>query len=54
MKHLPNIITLLRFAGAFSLLLCDVTGVVFWVIPLFQSSSLLLWRPLPPYRKGIS
>ena len=39
MKHLPNIITLLRFASAFSLLLCDVTGVVFWVIYGFCGTS---------------
>ena len=32
MKQLPNIITLLRIAGSFGLLLCDVTGVVFWLI----------------------
>ena len=32
MTHLPNIITLLRIAGSFGLLLCDVTGVVFWII----------------------
>ena len=32
MKHLPNIITLLRIAGSLDLLLCDVTGVVFWLI----------------------
>ena len=32
MKHLPNIITLIRVAGSFSLLLCDVTGMVFWGI----------------------
>ena len=29
---LPNIITLLRIAGSLGLLLCDVTGVVFWII----------------------
>ena len=32
MTQLPNIITLLRIAGSFSLLLCDVTDVVFWLI----------------------
>ncbi len=32
MTQLPNIITLLRIIGAISLLLCDVTGVVFWII----------------------
>ena len=32
MKHLPNIITLIRVAGSFSLLLCDMTGTVFWGI----------------------
>ncbi len=32
MKQLPNIITLLRIAGSLGLLLCDVTGVVFWII----------------------
>jgi CDP-diacylglycerol--glycerol-3-phosphate 3-phosphatidyltransferase len=32
MTQLPNIITLLRIAGSISLLLCDVTGVVFWII----------------------
>ena len=32
MKQLPNIITLLRIAGSAGLLLCDVTGVVYWII----------------------
>ena len=32
MTQLPNVITLLRIAGSFGLLLCDVTGVVFWII----------------------
>ena len=32
MKLLPNIITLLRIAGSFGLLLCDVTGVAYWII----------------------
>ena len=32
MKQLPNIITILRIAGSLGLLLCDVMGVVFWLI----------------------
>ena len=32
MTQLPNIITLLRIAGSLGLLLCDVKGVVFWII----------------------
>ena len=32
MTQLLNIITLLRIAGSLGLLLCDVTGVVFWLI----------------------
>ncbi len=32
MPQLPNIITLLRIAGSFGLLLCNVTGVAFWLI----------------------
>ena len=32
MTQLPNIITLLRIAGSFGLLLCDVTDGVFWLI----------------------
>jgi CDP-diacylglycerol--glycerol-3-phosphate 3-phosphatidyltransferase len=32
MKLLPNIITMLRIAGSLGLLLCDVSGVVFWII----------------------
>ena len=32
MTHLPNIITLLRMAGSFVLLLYDVTSMVFWII----------------------
>lgn len=32
MKQLPNIITMLRIAGSIGLLLCDVTGVVYWII----------------------
>lgn len=29
---MPNIITLLRIAGSLGLLLCDVTGVAYWII----------------------
>ena len=32
MTQLPNFITLLRMAGSLGLLLCDVTGVVYWII----------------------
>ena len=32
MKHLPNLITALRFLGALGLLFFDVVGVAFWVI----------------------
>ena len=32
MTQLPNIITLLRIADSLGLILCDVTGVVFWII----------------------
>lgn len=32
MKQLPNIISAVRIAGSLGLLLCDVTGVVFWII----------------------
>jgi CDP-diacylglycerol--glycerol-3-phosphate 3-phosphatidyltransferase len=32
MKQLPNTITLLRIAGSLGLLLCDVTGVAYWII----------------------
>ena len=32
MIQLPNTITLLRIAGSLGLLLCDVTGMVFWII----------------------
>lgn len=32
MKHLPNLITALRFLGALGLLFFDVDGVAFWVI----------------------
>ena len=32
MTQLPNLITLLRIAGSLGLLLCDVTGVVYWII----------------------
>ena len=32
MTQLPNIISVLRLAGSLGLLLCDVTGVVFWII----------------------
>ena len=32
MKHLPNLITVLRFLGAFGLLFSDVGSVAFWVI----------------------
>ena len=32
MKHVPNIITALRFLGAVSLLLCNPESAAFWVI----------------------
>ena len=32
LTQLPNIISTLRIAGSLGLLLCDVTGVVFWII----------------------
>ena len=32
MKKLPNVISVLRIAGAISLLFCDVTGWPFWVL----------------------
>ena len=32
MKRLPNIITILRIIGSFSLLFCDLTSQLFWVI----------------------
>ena len=32
MTQIPNIITSLRMAGSFGLLLCDVTGAAFWMI----------------------
>ena len=31
-KHIPNIITILRFLGAVCLLLCNPAGMPFWVI----------------------
>ena len=32
LTQLPNIITILRIAGSLGMFLCDVTGVVFWII----------------------
>lgn len=32
MKHLPNVISILRIAGSISLLFCDVKGWPFWVL----------------------
>ena len=32
MKHLPNVISILRIAGSIGLLFCDVTGWPFWVL----------------------
>ena len=32
MKHLPNIISVLRIAGSLGLLLCDVTNDSFWTV----------------------
>ena len=32
LRHIPNIITSLRFLGAACLLLCNPSGVTFWVI----------------------
>lgn len=32
MKHLPNVISILRIAGSISLLFCDVKGWPFWTI----------------------
>ena len=32
MKHLPNIITAIRFLGALCLLRCNPAGAAFWII----------------------
>ena len=32
LTQLPNIITILRIAGSLGMFLCDVAGVVFWII----------------------
>jgi CDP-diacylglycerol--glycerol-3-phosphate 3-phosphatidyltransferase len=32
MKHLPNVISILRIAGSIGLLFCNVTGWPFWVL----------------------
>ena len=32
MKHLPNILSLLRMVGSVALLLCDVVGTTFWAL----------------------
>ena len=32
MKHLPNVISILRIAGSICLLFCEVTGWLFWVL----------------------
>ncbi len=32
MKHLPNILSLLRMVGTVALLLCDVVGTTFWAL----------------------
>ena len=33
--HLPNVISILRIAGSFGLLFCDVAGWLFWsMIPI--------------------
>ena len=32
MKHLPNVLSILRTAGSVSLLFCDVKGWPFWVV----------------------
>ena len=39
MTQLPNIISVLRIAGSFGLLLCDVTDGVFWIIYAFCGIS---------------
>ena len=39
MTHLPNTITLLRIAGSLGLLLCDVTGVAYWITYVFCGIS---------------
>ena len=39
MTQLPNIISALRIAGSFGLLLCNVAGVVFWIIDAFCGIS---------------
>jgi len=39
MTQLPNIMTLLRIAGSLGLLLCDVTGVTYWLIYAFCGIS---------------
>ena len=52
MKRLPDIITLLRIAGSFSLLFYDVTGVVFWIIYALCGVSDIAdgWLALPILR----
>ena len=39
MTQLPNSMTLLRIAGSLGLLLCDVTGVTYWLIYAFCGIS---------------
>ena len=39
MKHLPNVVSVLRIAGSVGLLFCDVTGWAFWVIYAFCGIS---------------
>ena len=39
MIQLPNIMSVLRIAGSLGLLLCDVTGVAYWIIYAFCGIS---------------
>ena len=42
MKHLPNVISVLRIAGSIGLLFCDVTGLL-----LFLAAPTMFWSMIP-------
>ncbi len=46
MRHLPNAISVLRIAGSFGLLFCDVAGWLFWALYALCGISDMVDGPL--------
>ena len=46
MRHLPNVISVLRIAGSIGLLFCDVAGWMFWALYALCGISDMVDGPL--------